>query len=318
MYNELMKLVIQIPAYNEETTISTVLEALPKKLNNISEIYTLVINDGSNDKTYEIAKKYCNEVINLEQNKGLANAFMVGLNRAIELSADILVNIDADNQYCADDIEKLISPIIQNKADISIGSRPIDKIKEFSFLKKLLQKFGSFVVKNISGINVKDAPSGFRAYSKEAILKMNIFSNFSYTIESLLQAKDKNLSVINVDISLNSQTQRKSRLFKNIFDYIFKQAKTLLRFWVIYSPAKFFAKIACMFLFFGLLIGIRFLYYFFFVTGVGHIQSLILCAIFLIISFMLYMLAVLGDLFSINRKILEDIQYELRKQKCKK
>lgn len=318
MYNELMKLVIQIPAYNEESTISTVLEALPKKLNNISEIYTLVINDGSKDETSNIAKKYCNEVIDIEQNKGLANAFMVGVNRAIELGADILVNIDADNQYCIDDIEKLISPIIQNKTDISIGARPINKIKEFSFLKKFLQKLGSFVVKNISGINVKDAPSGFRAYSKEAILKMNIFSNFSYTVESLLQAKDKNLSVMNVDISLNPQKQRKSRLFKNIFDYIFKQTKTLLRFWVIYSPAKFFANLANIFLFFGLLIGIRFLYYFFFITGVGHIQSLILCAILLIISFMLYMLAVLGDLFSINRKILEDIQYELRKQKCKK
>ncbi len=318
MYNDFMKLVIQVPAYNEEATIATVLEALPKKLDNVSEIFTLVINDGSWDKTSEIAKKYCNEVINLEQNKGLANAFIVGFKRAIELGADVLVNIDADNQYCADDIEKLIFPILQKKADISIGTRPINKIKEFNFLKKILQKFGSFIVKNLAGINVKDAPSGFRAYSKEAILKMNIFSEFSYTIESLIQAKDKNLSVINVEINVNPQKERKSRLFKNIFDYIFKQTKTLLRFCVIYSPARFFTCLANLFLFFGLALGLRFLYFFFFVTGAGHIQSLILCAILLMTSFMLYMLAILGDLLSINRKILEDMQYEQRKQKCKK
>jgi len=313
-----MKLVIQIPAYNEEATIANVLESLPKQVPGIDKIVTLVIDDGSRDKTFEIAKKYCDEIIRLPLNKGLSNAFMIGINRAIELNADILVNIDADNQYRACDIEKLIVPILNKEADISIGARRIEKIKEFSIFKKILQKFGSFMVKKISGIDIIDAPSGFRAFSLEAILKLNVFNSFSYTIETILQAKDKNLIIKNVDIETNAQKKRNSRLFDNIFIYISKQTITLLRFFVIYSPAKFFISIANIFLLIGILIGARFLFFFFFQTGVGHIQSLILCAIVLILAFLMYMLAILSDLLSINRKILENIQYEQRKEKYKK
>ena len=316
MYNQVMKLMIQIPAYNEEDNIQKVLEGIDKNISGVNEVFVLLIDDGSNDNTSLIAQQFSvDKIIKLNKNLGLSNAFMVGIKEAIEQKADILVNIDGDNQYKMSEIPKLIEPIIRKRADIVVGCRPIDKIKSFSLIKKILQKFGTFVVKNISGVNVKDAASGFRAYSREAILKMNIFNPFTYTVESIIQAGSKNIKVENVDIEVNEQKNRKSKLFKNNLDYILKQAKNTLRFFIIYKPAKFFATSATFFLIFGLLIGARFLFYYFTQNGSGHIQSLILCAIVLILSFICYMLAILGDLAQINRKLLEDIQYELRQKK---
>ena len=318
MYNLAMKLVIQIPCFNEEANIQSVLEEIPKKIKGIKEIKVIVLDDGSTDKTSEIAKKYNVETIKSNYNVGLSNTFKTGVTKALEENADILVNIDGDNQYCAKDIEKLIKPILENTCDIVIGTRPINKIKTFSPFKKNLQKFGSFIVKLISKTDIKDAASGFRAFSKKALLNINVFNSFTYTIETIIQAKNKNLLIKNVDIDVNIQKNRKSKLFKNNYDYIFKQAKTLIRFFIIYRPVKFFTTLANIFLFFGIILALRYLHFYISNDGSGHIQSLILCAITTILSFILYMIAILGDLFTINRKLLEDIQYELRVNKYKK
>lgn len=313
-----MKLVIQIPCYNEQDSILEVLKSIPKKIKGIDEIEIFVIDDGSCDNTSKNAKDFGVNIVEIAQRSGLSNAFKVGIKNALKKNADILVNIDGDNQYCANDIAKIIQPIIDNKCDIVVGARPIGKIREFSLLKKFLQRFGSFVVKLISGIDIKDAASGFRALNRKTMLKLNIFNNFTYTIEMLIQAKSKNLIVKNIDINVNKQKNRKSKLFKNNFDYIFKQTKNLIRFFIIYRPCRFFGLFSALFFFFGFILGLRFLYFYFNFNGSGHIQSLILCAILLTISFISLMLAIVGDLLQVNRKILEDIQFEIRQNKYKK
>lgn len=318
MYNSPMKLVVQIPCYNEQECILEVLNSIPKKIKGIDEIEIFVLNDGSSDNSSKIAKEFGANVIDIPQKIGLSNLFKIGVNNALENKADILVNIDGDNQYSALDIEKLITPILNKESDIVVGARPIDKIKEFSFLKKKLQKLGSYIVELVCAIKIKDAASGFRALNRNAMLHLNIFNNFTYTIEMLIQAKNKNLIVKNIDIEVNQQKNRKSKLFKNTFDYIFKQAKNLIRFFIIYRPCRFFSVLSILFLLFGLGLGFRFLYFYFTSGGSGHIQSLILCAIILFLSFITAMLAIVGDLFSINRKILEDVQFEIRQNKYKK
>lgn len=317
MYNLFMKLVIQIPCYNEQENVLEVLSAIPKNIDGIDEIEIFVINDGSSDKTSKIARDFGVNVIDIPFKRGLSNAFKVGINNALKNKADILVNLDGDNQYDARDIEKLIQPILAG-SDMVVGARPIDKIKTFSPIKKILQKFGSHIVKLVSGLDIKDAASGFRAFNRNAMLHLNVFNNFTYTIETLIQAKYKNLKVKNVDININEQKNRKSKLFKNNFDYIFKQAKNLIRFFIIYRPARFFSIIASLLFLIGFILGARFLYFYFFQDGSGHIQSLILCAIILTMSFIIAMLAIVGDLFSINRKILEEIRLEIRQNKYKK
>ena len=313
-----MKLVIQIPCYNEQDCILEVLKSIPKNYSKIDEVEILVIDDGSNDETSKIANEFGVEVVKLPQRIGLANVFKVGVNEALKRGADILVNIDGDNQYCAYDIQKIIEPIVKAQADMVIGVRPIDKIKTFSYFKKLLQKLGSYIIKVLAKIDIKDAASGFRAFSKNALLKLNIFNDFTYTIESIIQAKYKNLIVKNVEIDVNLQEKRKSKLFKNNLDYILKQAKNTIRFFIIYRPFKFFSIISTLLFLIGFILGSRFLFYYFTSDGTGHIQSLILCAIVLTLSFICFMLAIVGDLFSINRKILEDIQFEIRQNKYKK
>ena len=318
MYNTFMKLVIQIPCYNEQESILGVLNSIPKNIEGIDEIDVVVINDGSQDETSKIARDFGVKVVDIPQKIGLSNVFKIGVKNALENNADILVNIDGDNQYCASDIEKLIKPILHNDVDITVGVRPVDKIREFSLFKKIMQKFGSFMVKIISGVDIKDAASGFRALNQKAMMHLNIFNNFTYTVEMIIQANYKNLVLKNVDISVNEQKNRKSKLFKSSFDYIFKQAKNLIRFFIIYRPCRFFTIISTILFFIGFVIGLRFLYYYFNFDGAGHIQSLILCAIILTMSFVCFMLAIVGDLFSINRKILEDIQFEIRQNKYKK
>lgn len=318
VYNFFMKLVIQIPCYNEQDSILEVLKSIPKKIDGIDEIEVFIIDDASNDKTCEIAWEYGVEVLRHKTHLGLAQAFKSGLKYALEKKADILVNIDGDNQYVTDDIKKIIAPIVEKRSDIVIGVRPINNIKSFSLFKKIMQKFGSFVVKIITKDDVKDAASGFRAFNREALLKLNVFNNFTYTIETIIQAKYKNLRIENIAIRTNIQQGRKSKLFKNNFDYIFKQAKNIIRFFIIYRPCRFFSIISGLFFMLGLILGFRFLYFYLIHDGAGHIQSLILCAIVLILSFVCFMLAIVGDLFAINRKILEEIQYEIRQNKYKK
>lgn len=319
MYNDLMKLVIQIPCCNEEESLPLVLKNIPKQIDGIEEIKVVVIDDASDDKTFEIAKELnVDEVIHLSNRSGLSKVFLTGVQFALQNSADILVNIDGDNQYSAKCIEKLIKPILKNKTDMVIGARPINKIKTFSLFKKILQKFGSFVVKILSQKEVVDATSGFRAFSKNALLKLNVFNNFSYTIETILQAKQKNLKIENIAIDVNKQIGRKSRLFKNDFDYILKQGLNIVRFFIIYSPSRFFNLISLVLFLPALIIGLRFLNFYFNGAGSGHIQSLILCSILMTLSFITFMLSILAELFAINRRILEDMQFEIRKSKYEK
>lgn len=307
-----MKLVIQIPCYNEEAVLPVTLEALPKKIDGIDEIEVLIINDGSTDKTVEIARNYGVEnFVDMPHNCGLARAFVAGLNKALEMGADIIVNTDADNQYCADDIEKLIKPILNSTADIVIGARPVCEIRHFSFLKKLLQNLGSAVMRIISSTQVQDAPSGFRAFSRNAAAQLNVFDNYTYTLETIIQSKAKGLIIESIPVKVNPQL-RKSKLMKNMFEYVRRSLFTMIRMFIIYRPFRFFAILAGIFLFLGVLLGVRFLYFYFYASGSGHIQSLILSAILIIIGVQISVIAILAELFSINRKLLEDIQRRLK------
>lgn len=313
-----MKLVIQIPCYNEEKSLPITLNALPKKIEGIDEIEILIINDGSTDNTVEVAKGLgVKNIVEMPHNSGLAKAFVAGINASLSIGADIIVNTDADNQYCANDIEKLVRPIIDGSADIVIGSRPVSKIQHFSLLKKMLQKLGSFVMRLISSTDVEDAPSGFRAFSRNAALQLNVFDNYTYTLETIIQAKAKGLILECVPINVNPDL-RKSKLVKNIFDYVRRSMFTMIRMFIIYRPFRFFAILSSIFLVLGTLIGIRFLYYFMNNSGTGHIQSLILSAILIITGVQVAVIAVLSELMSINRKLLEDIQRRLKLQDLKK
>lgn len=310
------KLVIQIPCYNEEKTLLDTLNDLPKNVSGIDEIEVLVINDGSTDKTGQIAKDWGASVLEIKPNKGLANAFRSGLQEALKRGADIIVNTDGDNQYVANGIEHLVQPVLKKEADIVIGARNILKIKEFSPLKKCLQKIGSAVLRLLSSTPVEDAPSGFRAFSREAALKLNIFDNYTYTMETLIQAGAKGLRIKSVPCEINPKL-RNSRLFKNIFEYIFRSMKTTLRMFIVYRPFRFFITIAAILAIAGFGITGRFLYYYLNGDGNGHIQSLILAAILLLTAVQLSIVAVIGDLMSINRKLLEDIQTRIKKFELK-
>lgn len=313
-----MKLVIQIPCYNEEKSLPITLNDLPKHIDGIDEIEVLIIDDGSKDRTVEVAKELgVNNFVEMPHNSGLAKAFVAGINKALEIGADIVVNTDADNQYCAADIEKLVKPILAGEADIVIGSRPVSEIEHFSPLKKMLQKLGSGVMRLISSTKVEDAPSGFRAFSRNAAMQLNVFDNYTYTLETIIQAKAKGLILKCVPIRVNPDL-RKSKLVRNMFDYIRRSMFTMIRMFIIYRPFRFFAILAGMFFLVGALIGLRFLYYFVFESGAGHIQSLILSAILIITGVQVGVIAVLSELLSINRKILEDIQKRLKLQDLQK
>lgn len=307
-----MKLIIQIPCYNEEKTLPVTYKEIPESIGGIDEIEILVIDDGSTDNTVETAKNLgIKHIVSHSKNLGLARAFDTGLKTSIKLGADIIVNLDADNQYKASDIEKLIQPVLNKEADIVIGARPIEKIRSFSPLKKLLQKTGSYVMRKISGADVLDAPSGFRAFSKNAAMKINIFDNYTYTMETIIQAQYKGLTIKSVPIGVN-ENLRPSRLVKNNFDYIKRSIFTMLRFIIIYRPFRFFMKISLLLFFFGLLLGLRFLYFYITESGEGHIQSLILCAILILVGVQSLFFAVIADLLAINRKLIEDVQLNIK------
>ena len=309
-----MKLIIQIPCYNEEETLSETINDIPEKIDGIDEIEILVVNDGSTDTTTQVARELkVNYIVEFPKNLGLARAFDAGLKNCVKYGADIIVNLDADNQYCAEDIPKLIKPLLENKADIVMGARPIEKIKNFSPVKKILQKLGSYVMKKISGADILDAPSGFRAFSRYAAKRINIFDNYTYTMESIIQAQRKGLSIVSVPIRVNENDfARPSRLIKNNFQYIFRSAKTMIRFFIIYHPFRFFASLAAFFFILGFGIGLRFLYFYFLGDGAGHIQSLILCGLLITVSFQTALLAIIADLMGINRKLIEDVQIKVQ------
>lgn len=308
-----MKLIIQIPCYNEEIALPVTLSQLPEHIDGIDEIEVLISDDGSTDRTIEIAKSYgVKHIVTATHHRGLAKTFTAGIQKALAEGADIIVNTDADNQYCADDIEKLVRPILEGKADIVIGARPIKEIQEFSKLKKFLQFLGSKVVRLLSSTATEDAPSGFRAFSKDAALALNVFDNYTYTIETVIQSKTKGLHILSVPIRVNP-TFRKSRLVKNIFTYIQKNSFTILRMFIIYRPFRFFAIIGGILLLLGLALLGRFFYFYIFESGNGHIQSLIISAILIITGFQTCIFGILADLLAINRKLIEDVQIRIRK-----
>ncbi len=312
----MVKLIIQIPCYNEEETLQTTLNDLPKTVNGIDEIEILVINDGSTDNSANIARNWSAKILDIKPNKGLANAFRSGLQEALQLGADIIVNTDADNQYSAKDIERLVQPILNGEADIVIGARDIKNVKDFSPLKKILQKIGSAVLRLISSTRVEDAPSGFRAFSKDAALRLNVFDQYTYTMETLVQAGAKGMKVLSIPISVNPKL-RDSKLVKNMFDYIFKSMKTTIRMFIVYRPFRFFFAIASALGLIGLILVCRFLYFYCNGAGNGHVQSLIFASIFLLTAVQLAIIAVIGDLLSINRKLLEDVQTRIKKLELK-
>ena len=302
-----MKLIIQIPCLNESKTLKKTISDLPKKIKGISSIEILIVDDGSSDNTSEIAKNLgVNYIVRHHKNRGLASAFMSGISESLKNNADIIVNTDADNQYDGSCIKDIVRPILNNEADIVIGARPIDKMKDFSGLKKILQKIGSWFVRFISDTDVIDAPSGFRAYSAIAAAQLNVFNDYTYTLESIIQAGYKNLKIISVPIKVNREL-RPSRLVKSIPSYIRKSLFTMIRISIIYRPFKFFLTPSLIFILIGFLLGLRFIYFFSMNAGDGHIQSLILSSVFLITGFQMLLISFIADLIAANRKLIENL-----------
>lgn len=308
-----MKLIIQIPCYNEAETLEIALNDLPKQIDGIDEIEYLIINDGSTDDTVEVAKNWgVHHVVNFKQNKGLAKGFMAGLDACLRNGADIIVNTDADNQYCGNDIKKLVRPILEGKADIVIGKRPIDQTEHFSWLKKKLQHFGSWVVRKASNTDIPDAPSGFRAYSREAAMQMNVVNEYTYTLEQIVQAGRTKIAITSVPIRTNGEL-RPSRLFSSMFGYVKKSMLTIIRAYIMYKPMRFFITLGCFPFLIGVALGIRYIVLLCIGSGQGNIQSLILCSMLILIGVMIWVLGLLADVMSANRKILQDIQTRVRK-----
>lgn len=303
-----MKLIIQIPCFNEAETLPVALAALPRTVPGFSSVEWLIIDDGSCDNTVDVAKAHgVDHVVRHTGNKGLARAFMTGLEECLRLGADVIVNTDADNQYNADDIPALIAPILQHQAEIVIGARPIATIEHFSPIKKMLQKLGSWVVRRASKTNIPDAPSGFRAITRSAAQMIMVFNDYTYTLETIIQAGQKNITVASVPIRVNGDL-RPSRLVKSIPSYIKSSIFTIVRIFVVYRPFSFFGTIGFSLFSLGLIIGLRFLWYYIDGNGNGHVQSLILAGILLGIGFQTILVAFVADLLSANRKLLEDIR----------
>ena len=311
--NNEMKLIIQIPCYNEEATLPITLAALPRELPGFDRVEWLIIDDGSTDNTVKVALDHgVHHVVRHPRNLGLAAGFINGLDYCLRHGADIIVNTDADNQYNADDIPLLIDPILKGQADFVIGSRPIRNIRTFSPIKKFLQKFGSWVVRIASKTNIPDAPSGFRAMSRATAQRLMVFNGYTYTLETIIQAGQNNMAITSVPIRVNDDL-RKSKLVKSLFSYVKRSFATIIRIFVIYRPFLFFGAIGMTLFGIGLLIGIRFLYFYFNSEGQGHIQSLILSAVLLGMGFQTCLVAFLADLLSANRKLLEDVRYQYLK-----
>lgn len=308
-----MKLIIQIPCYNEAETLEIALNDLPKKIEGIDCIEYLIINDGSKDKTVEVAKKWgVHHVVNFKQNKGLAKGFMAGLDGCLRNGADIIVNTDADNQYCGEDIEKLIRPILNGEADMVVGARPIDETEHFSWIKKKLQHFGSWVVRKASNTDIPDAPSGFRAFSREAAMRINVVNDYTYTLETIVQAGREKIAITSVPIRTNGEL-RPSRLFNSIMGYVKKSMLTIIRAYMMYKPLRCFTFVAAVPTLIGLLIGFRYLYFVAMGTSGGHVQSLLLACTLIILGFVTLVVGLLADVLAANRKLIEDAQYHVRR-----
>ncbi|HET7307841.1 MAG TPA: glycosyltransferase family 2 protein [Gammaproteobacteria bacterium] len=308
-----MKLIIQIPCFNEADTLAIALSCLPRTVPGVDDVEWLVIDDGSTDSTADIARNCgVDHVVRHTRNQGLARAFMTGIEASLRFGADIIVNTDADNQYNAVDIDALVAPIVSGTADMVVGARPIGAIQHFSPIKKLLQQVGSWVVRFASKTNVPDAPSGFRAISRDTAMRLNVFNEYTYTLETIIQAGQKNMEVVSVPVRVNDDL-RPSRLVKSIPAYIKRSVITIFRIFIVYKPFRFFISVGVLLFVGGVVVGARFLYFFIVGLGDGHVQSLILAAVLLGIGFQTILVAFIADLFAVNRSLLESIQYIVKK-----
>lgn len=303
-----MKLIIQVPCYNEAATLGVALSALPREVPGFDQVEWLIIDDGSTDDTVKVALSHgVDHIVRHTRNQGLARGFMNGVRACLEHGADVIVNTDADNQYNADDIPRLTAPIIAGKADIVVGARPIEAIEHFGLMKKLLQRLGSWVVRVMSHTDIPDAPSGFRAISRDAARQLVVFTNYTYTLETIIQAGQKNMAITSVPVRVNEDL-RPSRLVKSIPSYVQRSIGTIIRVFVIYRPFRFFATIGTVLFTVGFFIGLRFLFKWFGGEGTGHVQSLILASSLLVIGFHTILIAFVADLLAANRKLLEEIR----------
>ena len=308
-----MKLIIQVPCLNEADTLAVALAELPREVAGFDSVEWLIIDDGSTDNTVEVAKSHgVDHVVSHPVNRGLAVGFMTGIEACLRLGADVIVNTDADNQYCGADIPKLTAPVLARQADIVIGARPINETEHFSWIKKKLQRLGSWAVRMASKTDVADAPSGFRAISRNAAMRLNVFSAYTYTLETIIQAGQSNLRVISVPIRTNGDL-RPSRLVKSIPSYVKRSLLTIVRVFVIYRPLALFTWIGSFFLAAGLIAGIRFVYHYLQGSGEGHVQSVIFASLFITLGVLLYMMGLIGDLIATNRKLLERINVQLQR-----
>lgn len=308
-----MKLIIQIPCFNEAESLPVSLAALPREVAGCDVVEWLVIDDGSTDDTAEVAHRLgVDHVIRHPTNRGLAAAFMSGLEAAITRGADIIVNTDADNQYDARDIAALVGPILEGRAEFVIGARPIDTTRHFSWLKRRLQSLGSRAVRMASGTNVADAPSGFRALTRDVALRLNVFNSYTYTLETIIQAGRSNIRVVSVPIRTNPDL-RPSRLVKSMGNYVVRSLVTIVRIFATYRPMLFFWLLGGVFTAAGLAAGIRFLVYAATGAGNGHVQSVIFAALCVTLGFLLFMLGFLADLMATNRRLLERLEWRVRR-----
>jgi glycosyltransferase involved in cell wall biosynthesis len=309
-----LKLIIQIPCLNEAQNIAQTVQALPSEIPGIDVLEYMVIDDGSTDNTSELAHQVgVHHVITLPHHVGLANAFTIGLESGLKQGADIIVNTDADNQYNAEDIPLLIEPILSGKADIVIGDRGVARLKSFSLSKRVLQRLGSWIIGRASGLEIPDATSGFRAFTRAAALRTLVMNDYSYTLETLIQAGARRMVVEYVPVRTNEQV-RPSRLMRNIPDYLANSSTIILRAYTMYRPLRVFIGISLIFLLAGLIGSGRFLYFFSIGKGAGHVQSLILSAVLLIVGFQIFLIGLVADLIGFNRTVLEEILYRIRRQ----
>jgi glycosyltransferase involved in cell wall biosynthesis len=306
--NQFRKLIIQIPCFNEEQMLPVTVSTLPKHVDGFEAVEYLVVDDGSRDRTVEVARRSgVHHVISFPHNQGLARAFMAGIEASLKLGADVIVNLDADNQHDSSSIPDLVAPILAGTAQIVIGARPIGAIQEFSRMKKILQRLGSAVVRWASGTSVPDAPCGYRAYHRDAAMRLNVFGQYTYTLETIIQAGRKNIPMSSVPIRVNPSS-RPSRLIKSIPSYVYRSVFSIVRIFILYKPLRFFLTIGATLLLAGVLLGVRFIYLYMNGIGGGRLQSLLLATVLIVTAMIVFAAGVLSDLIAANRTLLEEIR----------
>ncbi len=310
-----MKLIVQIPALNEEAALPATLRAIPRQIPGIDQVEILVVDDGSSDRTAEVARAHgADHIVRFRRRRGLAQGFMAGLDAALRLGADIIVNTDADHQYPGAEIPRLIEPILRGEADLVVGDRGVSEVAHFSWGKRKLQGFGSWVVRKVSGTDLPDTTSGFRALTREAALRINIVSEFTYTLESIIQAGKKKLAVAHLPIE--SRETRPSRLFGSTWEYVKRSGATILRIYTMYEPFKVFVVLGSLLVGAGAILGLRYAYFWWIGEIRGHLQSAILAVLLLILGFQTLQWGLMADLIASNRKLLEDLLYRVRQREA--